>query len=166
MSALPLDGLRVVDSTDQRGELAGRLLGDLGAHVVRLEPPDGAPSRRLAPCRGEHSLFFAVRNTNKESATVDFASTEGRAGLRRLLSEADVWIDGGLAGVDLLRAMTADLGHLVVVSVSDFGLDGPYSGYAGTDPVLVALGGLLFRAGVPELPPVLPPGQMAYDVAG
>ena len=156
----------MVDSTDQRGELGARLLADLGAQVVRIEPPGGAPGRRLGPQHDGHSLSWAVRNLNKQSVTVDLAADDGEAGLVRLLEEADVWIDGGLVGADRLRRLVARLADLVVVSVSDFGLDGPYRDYVGTDPVLVALGGMLFRAGVPDLPPVLPPGQMAYDVAG
>ena len=163
---LPLEGLRVVDSTDQRGELGPRLLADLGAQVVKIEPPGGAPARRIGPRHEDHSLFWAVRNLNEDSVTVDLTAPDGEEGLRRLLSEADIWIDGGWAGVERLRRSAGELGQLVVVAVSDFGLDGPYRDYLGTDAVMVALSGMLFRAGVADLPPVVPPGQMAYDVAG
>src|SRR3954465_11440685 len=62
---LPLSGLRVVDCTVERGELASRLLGDLGADVVKVEPPGGSPARRSAPVRRGVSLAFALRNAGK-----------------------------------------------------------------------------------------------------
>src|SRR3990170_4084474 len=90
----PLAGIRVVDSSDERGELCGRLLADLGADVVRVEPPGGAPSRRLPPFGPDGtSLRFAVRNTNKRSVTLDL-DTDDQSRLDDLLSAADVWIAG------------------------------------------------------------------------
>jgi crotonobetainyl-CoA:carnitine CoA-transferase CaiB-like acyl-CoA transferase len=159
----PLAGTRVVDSSDERGELCGRLLADLGADVVRVEPPGGAPSRRLPPFAPDGtSLRFAVRNTNKRSVTLDLGTDKGRSGLDRLLSTADVWIESGTTG-----AAEAAQRHprLVVTSVTDFGLTGPYRDYVGTDDVLVGMGGLLFRSGTPDRPPLLPPGSLAYDAA-
>jgi crotonobetainyl-CoA:carnitine CoA-transferase CaiB-like acyl-CoA transferase len=159
----PLAGTRVVDASDEPGELCGRLLADLGADVVRVEPPGGAPSRRLPPFAPDGtSLRFAVRNTNKRSVTLDLGTDEGRSGLDRLLSTADVWIDSGTTG-----AVEAAERHprLVVTSVTDFGLTGPYRDYVGTDDVLVGMGGLLFRSGTPDRPPLLPPGSLAYDAA-
>ena len=170
MAPLPLDGVRVVDTADERAEMGGRILADLGAEVLRIEPPGGAPSRRLPPDADGNGLFFAVRNLGKSSATLDLASAAGRARFVELAREADVWIESSrpgrpLGGLDP-AAVAAECPDLVVVSVSDFGQTGPYRDYAGSDPVLVALSGMLFRAGVPELPPVLPPGSMAYDIAG
>jgi crotonobetainyl-CoA:carnitine CoA-transferase CaiB-like acyl-CoA transferase len=167
---LPLDGVRVVDTTDERGEMCGRILGDLGAQVVRVEAPGGAPSRRVPPWHGPHGLFFAVRNLNKSSVALDVTRPEDRAAWRALLAEADLWVESSPPGraaepMDPV-AVARDLPGLVVVSVTDFGHSGPYRDYVGSDPVLVALSGMLFRAGVPALPPVLPPGNLAYDVAG
>ncbi len=71
----PLAGLRVVDQADDRGALCGRLLADLGADVVRVEPPTGAPTRALGPFVGPHSLHHAVRNTGKTGCALD-VSTE------------------------------------------------------------------------------------------
>ena len=67
----PLTGLRVVDASDEKGELCGRLLADLGAEVIRVEPLEGALSRRLPPFTddGETSLYFAVRNAGKRGAS-------------------------------------------------------------------------------------------------
>jgi crotonobetainyl-CoA:carnitine CoA-transferase CaiB-like acyl-CoA transferase len=171
VSELPLAGLRVVDMAGDRAELCGRLLADMGADVVRVEPPDGAPSRRLPPFHQGHSLFFAVRNSNKRGAVLDVESSSGRERLLDLLRRADIWIEtsrpGRLATAGLDPAQVSrDLDHLVVTSITDFGQTGPYRDWDATDPVLVALGGELFRSGVVGKPPLLVPGAFAYDVAG
>ncbi|HZT65082.1 MAG TPA: CoA transferase [Acidimicrobiales bacterium] len=168
---LPLAGLRVVDLADEKAELAGRLLADLGADVVRVEPPEGARSRRLPPFHGEHSLYFAVRNANKRGITADLSAEAGRQRLLDLLSGADVLIETtrpgelGAHGLDPAE-LVQRFGRLVVVSATDFGQTGPYRDYVATDPVMVAISGMLFRSGIPELPPLMVPGSMAYDVAG
>lgn len=168
---LPLTGLRVVDMADEKGELAGRLLADLGADVIRVEPPDGARSRTLPPFHADQSLYFAVRNTNKRGIVLDLHDAGDREHLLGLLADADIWIEttrpGELAAVDLAPGdVSARFPDLVVASITDFGQTGPYRDHVATDPVMVAMSWMLFRAGVPELPPVLPPGAMAYDVVG
>jgi crotonobetainyl-CoA:carnitine CoA-transferase CaiB-like acyl-CoA transferase len=169
----PLAGLRVVDLADEKGELCGRLLADLGADVIRLEPREGAVSRTLPPFApgGETSLYFAVRNAGKRGAVVDLASEAGRARLHALLADADVLVEstrpGTLARLGLdARSLLARHPALVVTSITDFGQDGPYRDYQATNMVVVAMGGMLHRAGIPEKPPVLIPGALAYDVAG
>ena len=72
-SAAPLAGLRVVDMADEKGEMCGRFLADLGADVIRVEPPGGARSRRLPPFHGATSLSFAARNANKRGVMLDVA---------------------------------------------------------------------------------------------
>lgn len=168
---LPLAGLRVVDMTDDKAELCGRLLADLGADVVRLEPPEGAPSRRLPPFAAGRSAYFEVRNFNKRSAIADLSTDAGRSRLLDLLARADVWIEtskpGRLAalGLDPVE-VSSQLPHLVVASITDFGQSGPYRDYEATDDVIAAIGGELFRSGVVGRPPLLVPGSFAYDVAG
>lgn len=169
----PLAGMRVVDLADEKGELCGRLLADLGADVIRLEPPEGALSRGLPPFApgGEASLYFAVRNAGKRGAVVDLATDAGRARLHALLEDADVLVEstrpGTLARLGLEAAsLIGRHPGLVVTSITDFGQDGPYREYQGTNMVAVALGGMLHRAGIPAKPPVMIPGQLAYDVAG
>ena len=167
----PLEGLRVVDMADEKAELCGRLMADLGADVVRVEPPGGAVSRRLPPFAGRDSLYFEVRNANKLGAVIDLATGDGRESLMGLLAEADIWLEtsrpGELAAHGLDPAETASrFPQLVVVSVTDFGHTGPYRDFVATDAVLEAMAWMLFRAGVPELPPVLPPGAIAYDTVG
>jgi crotonobetainyl-CoA:carnitine CoA-transferase CaiB-like acyl-CoA transferase len=169
----PLAGLRVVDLADEKGELCGRLLADLGAEVIRVEPPEGALSRTLPPFapEGATSLYFAVRNAGKRGAVVDLQSEDGRERLHALLADADVLVEsaqpGSLErlGLDATSLLDRYPG-LIVTSITDFGQDGPYRDYQGTDMVGVAMGGMLHRAGIPEKPPVMIPGNLAYDVAG
>jgi len=169
----PLVGMRVVDMANENGEFCGRVLADLGAEVIRLEPPGGAPSRALPPFAndGETSLFFAVRNAGKRSAIVDLETEAGRARLHALLDDADLVVESTKPGTLARLGLDADSLRerhpgLIVTSISDFGQDGPYAGYEGTDMIGVAMGGMLHRAGIPEKPPVVIPGSLAYDIAG
>src|SRR5579863_4802710 len=162
----PLTGIRVIDSADENGELCGRLLADLGAEVIRVEPPGGAASRRFPPFHGDTSLYFAVRNLGKKSVTLDLNAAEGRRRLAGLLDTADVWIESHRAGDLNRREVLERHPSLIITSITPFGLTGPYRDYAATDAVLVAMSGLLFRSGVPGKPPLLPPGAMAYDIGG
>ena len=91
---------RVLDFTDVRGQIAGMMLGDLGADVVRVEPMGGSDARRVGPLLDEgvgteRSLSFAAYNRNKRSIELDFESDEGRAAILRLVEGADFVIDGG-----------------------------------------------------------------------
>ena len=171
MERLPLEGLRVVDTTDLRGELCGRLLADLGADVVRVEPPGGARSRRVEPLHEGQSLHFAVRNLNKSGIVLDLTSADDRARFVDLLDRADIWVESSrpdeLAALGLDPRQVAEAHpHLVVTSVTDFGWTGPYRDFRATNDVMVGLSWMLYKAGTTDLPPVLPPGQIAYDIAG
>ena len=165
---LPLSGLRVVDCTVDRGELASRLLGDLGADVVKVEPPGGSPARRTAPVRRGVSLAFAVRNAGKRGVVLDLA--DARADVERfheLLDHADVLVTSAAElapGLDA-RDLATRHPHLVVGALTPFGLDGPYADWAATDATLAASGGFAFKAGVPEDSPLLPPGHLVDDAA-
>lgn len=166
----PLHGVRVVEMADARGEMCGRMLADLGADVVKVEPPGGAGSRAEAPLHDGVSVAFSVRNAGKRSVVIDPASTGGHRQMLALLDAADIWIettrpgalpDVGLA-LDLVRARNP---ALVVVSITDFGQTGPYRDWVATDPVLLAMGGVLSRSGLPGREPLLPPGDMALALA-
>jgi crotonobetainyl-CoA:carnitine CoA-transferase CaiB-like acyl-CoA transferase len=156
---------------DEKAELGGRILADLGAEVLRVEPPGGSASRRMPPFHGATSLYFEVRNTNKNGLVLDLSDDGGRAALVDLLAGADIWIETsrpgqlGTVGLDP-RDLSARMPHLITVSVTDFGQTGPYRDYLASDAVMSALAWMLFRAGVPELPPVLPPGTLPYDMVG
>src|SRR6185436_1071191 len=123
------------------------------------------------PFHERTSLYYEVRNSNKRTLTLDLTSDSDRGRLRSLLADADVWIESArpdeLAELGLDPATVgADLPHLVIASITDFGLTGPYRDLEATDPVMMALSWMLFRSGEIEWPPVLPPGALAYDVVG
>ena len=168
----PLTGYRVVDLADEKGELAGRILADFGADVIRVEPPQGARSRSLPPfAPSGESLYFAYRNSNKLGHVLDLESEAGRAGLLDLLARADVLIEseapGRMASLGLAPKDLAErLPHLVVLSISDFGQTGPYRDWVATDSTLCAISGMQFKAGVADREPLFSPGAMVYDIAG
>src|ERR1700689_4910798 len=140
----PLAGIRVID---QGCGLCGRLLADLGAEVICVEPPGGAASRRVAPFHNDLSLYFTVRNLGKKSVTLDMDSADGRRRLETLLDNADVWIESNRA-LDLNRREILDRHpQLIITSITPFGLTGPYRDYHVTDAVLVAMSGFFFPSG-------------------
>ncbi|MCB0995139.1 MAG: CoA transferase [Acidimicrobiales bacterium] len=169
--ARPLSGMRVVDTTDEVGELCGRMLADLGAEVVRVEPPGGARSRRLPPYADDgSSLWFGFRNAGKRSVVIDLDSATGAERFDLLLAGSDVWLESSTPGTVTGTALDPDAvvaahPHLIVASMTPFGQTGPYAGYAATDDVLFALGGHLSMSGIPSKPPLLMPGSLASDAA-
>src|SRR5437660_1242081 len=133
----PLEGVRVIEMADGKGEMCGRALADLGADVVKIEPPGGCASRTQAPLHDGVSVAFALRNAGKQSVVVDLASAAGRERLLRLLDDADIWIEteqpGALAEVGLsAQSVRARNPRLVVVSITDFGQSGPYRDWVAT----------------------------------
>lgn len=163
----------MIDLAVDLGELCGRLLSDLGAEVVKAEPPAGSPSRRLPPLDGDHSLFFTMRNCGKLSAVVDLDAPDGPEKLHGLLASADVVIDSAepgaraAAGHQGLEAEAVAARHpdLVVVSITAYGRTGPYAGRDVCGSVIDATSGLCWKAGVPEREPLLPPGNFSGDIA-
>jgi len=171
MAERALEGLRVVDLCGELGELAGRLLADLGADVLRVEPPGGAPGRSLPPFHEGRSLHFAYRNANKRGLCLDLEDAAQRDRLLGLLERADVLIEsrepGHLAERGLAPGSLLDrYPSLLVLSISPFGQTGPYRDWLATDATLAAVGGMQFKAGIPAKAPLLPPGAIASDIAG
>jgi len=170
-----LDGLRVLDLTDQKGGLCGRLLADMGADVIKIEPPDGDPARRIGPFlddepHPDRSLFFWFYNLNKRSVTVDYRRAPGLELLLRMAGSADVIIESFKPGtLEELGAGWEKLHRLnpalIVCSITPFGQYGPYRDYAADDTVLTALSGMLYTCGYPNEPPVRPWGLQAYHCA-
>jgi crotonobetainyl-CoA:carnitine CoA-transferase CaiB-like acyl-CoA transferase len=165
-----LDGVVVVDMVGAKLELTGRLLADMGADVIRVEPPQGAVSRLRPPFADNGvSVFHAVRNTGKRSVTADLADSADREFLGQLLATADILIEddqealrrAGLGAQALLDRNP----RLVVLSVSDFGLTGPYASYTATDPVQLAVATQLSRSGIPGREPLLPPGRISHEAS-
>ena len=159
-----LSPYRVLDLTDERGLLCGQVLGDLGADVLRVEPPGGSPARRLGPFykdepHPERSLYWWAFNRNKRGVTLDVTRDEGRTLLLRLVERADFLIEsdppGAMAkrglGYDDLAAVNP---ALVYVSISPFGQDGPKAHYAASDLTVWAAAGPLALTGDHDRPPV------------
>jgi crotonobetainyl-CoA:carnitine CoA-transferase CaiB-like acyl-CoA transferase len=160
--------VRVLDVTDGLGELGARYLADLGADVIRVEPPGGGPSRSLGPSVDGVSLRYATHNANKRAIEVDLASAAGRQLFLELAGTADIIFEPGPAGLLAASGITAAglrARHpsAVVVSVSDFGSTGPYRDWQATEQVHLAMAGVLSRSGLPGLPPLLPPAQLATE---
>ena len=161
-----LSPYRVLDLTDERGLLCGKILGDLGADVVQVEPPGGSGARRVGPFFGddpapEKSLYWWAYSANKRGITLDIGHPDGRALLERLVSGTDFLIEsfdpGCLADAGLgYPHLSAINPRLVMVSITAFGQDGPYAGYRASDVTGMALGGFMHLTGDPDRAPLRP----------
>ncbi|MEL7298051.1 MAG: CaiB/BaiF CoA-transferase family protein [Pseudomonadota bacterium] len=162
----PLDGLKVVELSHMvMGPSIGLLLGDLGADVVKVEPPGGDKTRRL---RGSGAGYFAMYNRNKRSITVDVKSPEGLALVKKLTANADILIENFRSGtMDRLglsyETLSADNPRLIYCSARGF-LSGPYEQRTALDEVAQMMGGLAYMTGPPGRP--LRAGASVIDVAG
>jgi crotonobetainyl-CoA:carnitine CoA-transferase CaiB-like acyl-CoA transferase len=167
---LPLAGVRVVDLTDGVAAVTGRLLADLGADVVLVEPPEGVASRRAQPRHDGHGLRFATSHYNKRGVALDLSSAEQRATLLGLTDAADIVLESRPVGdLDMLGLLPGVMRQrnpgLVVVSITGFGQTGPYRGYRATEPVLLAMSSMLTRSGAPHREPLVPPGELSGQTA-
>ena len=160
-----LSPYRVLDLTDDRGELASMILGDLGANVIKVEPPEGSPSRRMEPTlkgapEPESSLQFFAFNRNKRGMTLDLSTEAGRAALLRLAEKADFVFEsagpGRMAslglGFDVFRKINP---RIVYVAISALGQDGPHADYAASDLTIAAMSGVMSVQGTPDRAPVM-----------
>ncbi len=146
-----LSSYRVLDLSDERGQLAGLMLSDLGAEVILIEPPDGSRSRQVGPFVAdknedpEASLWFWAYNRGKRSCALDLTDPEQKQQLLQLLATADVVIES--SGQKTMRELglsyddlSAQFPQLVYTSVSAFGSTGPKADWAATDLVITAAG--------------------------
>ncbi|MDF1602238.1 CoA transferase [Nocardioides sp. YIM 152315] len=176
---LTYSGLRVVELADElRGEIVGKLLADEGADVVKVEPSGGSIGRHIGPhAEGfEHdpnaSLYFWTYNTGKRSVVIEVDETSGRQRFDELVAAADVLItsDGpgrlGERGIDL-DAYLVRHPALIVLSVSPYGLTGPWADRRTSELVGLAAGGPLLSCGYDDhtIPPILPGGNQASQIA-
>jgi len=163
-----LGQLRVLDLGGAESDAVGRLFADLGADVLKIESPAGSPARHAPPAVAGVSIPFALHNANKRSAVLDPDSAADRDRLVELAGTADIVVDGGgrAAAYGTSCAALADrFGHLVALSVTDFGTSGPYASWQATDPVLYAMSTALSRTGPTTGTPVLPPLGVASATA-
>lgn len=157
-----LVGLRVVDlSTLLAGPQVAALLADLGADVVKVEPPAGDPLQHLGAQRGGRSLPYALANRGKRRVVVDPAAPEGLAELARLTGGADIVVTNQprrlLERWDCTpEAIAARNPSAVVVTVSCFGTNGPWADRPGNGSLAEAFAGLTYLTGEPDGPPMLP----------
>ena len=140
---------RVVDLSDELGALCTVMLAGLGAEIIRIEPPGGHATRAKPPLLADGtSLYWLQMNAGKRSVVLDLESEAGRADLRRLAVSADILVEsaapGLMASLDLgfadLRSIAP---RLIYTSITAFGQDGPKSGWAGSDLIGMAAGGLM-----------------------
>ncbi len=157
-----LSGMTVLDiSTLFSAPQISAMLGDLGADVIKVEPPGGDPLRAIGAKRQGHSLMWAMVNRNKRAITLDMRQPSGQEMLRQLATKVDVLVEN--MPMDTLRRwgctyeeLAARNPKLIVVSVSTYGRTGPYSDRTGAGTLAEAYGGLTFMTGDADGPPMLP----------
>ena len=159
-----LSPYRVIDLADHRGIFCAKVLGDLGADIIKVEPPGGDPARGIGPFlddrpEPEHSLFWLAHATNRRSVTLDIEREDGRVLLKRLIETAHFLVEsftpGYLDGLGLGYGALRELNSaLVYVSITPFGQTGPRAQAPATDLTGVALGGSMYMTGEPGLAPV------------
>jgi crotonobetainyl-CoA:carnitine CoA-transferase CaiB-like acyl-CoA transferase len=170
-----LSDVRVLDLAGQSGLYCTKLLADLGADVIKIEPPGGDPVRRLGPFyhddpHCEKSLYFYHFNTNKRSITLNIESEDGREILQRLIETADIMVEtfspGYLAEKGLgYEDLAKNNPRLIMVSITGFGQTGPYRDFESSDLIGLATCGLLYTIGFPEDPPTTLGASQAYHMA-
>jgi benzylsuccinate CoA-transferase BbsE subunit len=171
MADTALAGVRVVEFTDELGSYCGKLLADLGADVVKVEPPGGGFQRHNPPYFHDRegvdtSLDFWFHNTSKRSIMLDLDDSADRELAVRLASRAHIVLEdmqpGYLAGRGLgFAALSKENPSLVYASVTGFGQTGPHAGWAYSDIVGQATGGVMTLAGEPADPPNMIAGRQA-----
>ena len=174
-----LRDLMVVELGDEGTQMCGKLLADMGATVIKVEPSEGCRARHRGPYLDGHdgdpdaSLYFWANNTSKDSVRLDLDDPKGREAYLRLLEQADVVLEDqrvgylslwGLAYEQLRERFPA----LIHVSVTPFGSTGPFSTWKGSDIVLWAMGGAMSLIGYtdPTTPPLVPQGDLVAQLAG
>jgi len=180
-SGRALDGVRVLDFTDPKGQYMGRLLSTLGADVIKIEAPGGDSGRRIGPFAQDRpdpngSLFWWYNNVGKRSLAIDVARMDGAAIVRRLSTSAQVVLESFDPGV--MRTLGLDYASLcearggedlVMTSLTPFGQDGPRAGWAWSDAVGLALGGPMSSCGydtIPGSPPIRPTEHHSFQIGG
>lgn len=168
----PLEGIRILDLSTEPGLYCGKLLADIGADCIKVEPPGGDNARGLGPffhdeVGRETSLTYWYFNTNKRFVTCNIDEHDGQHLFRELVKSADVVLESFTPGhmesrgigYEQLKALKPDL---VYISISPFGLDGPHRDWKTADIVTLAMAGVLTLAGDPTDPPNRMFGNQAY----
>jgi len=154
-----LEGCRVLDLADLSGSVCGRILADLGAEVIKVEPPGGEADRLQPPFIGgvenaERSIPWLAANVNKRGVTLDLGSAAGRALFARLTATARVVVESSAPGRLNDLGLDAALADVIVVSITPYGQDGPFARVPASDLEVTAASGALWLAGEEGRPPV------------
>ena len=171
-----LNGLRALDLTDEKGFLCGKILGDLGVDVLKIEPHGGDPARYIGPFYGgvrnpEKSLYWFMYNSSKRGITLNIEETAGQRIFKKLLKTADFVIESfpigymdklGLGYVDLNKINS----RIIHTSITPFGQTGPYRDYKASDLIVMAMSGLMHVTGDSDRPPLRPGFDQAYALTG
>ncbi|MEE9515603.1 MAG: CoA transferase [Candidatus Adiutricales bacterium] len=159
-----LDGYRVLDLTEHGCLLGGKILGDMGADVIKIEPPGGSPTRNMGPFykdipHREKSLFWFALNTSKRGITLDIEQADGKALFKKLVETADIVLES--FPPPYMKSQSLSYAHLcrvkpdiIMTSITPFGQTGPYTNYKAADLTIWAMGGMLGLCGDNDRPPV------------
>ncbi|MGE0540670.1 MAG: CaiB/BaiF CoA transferase family protein [Dehalococcoidia bacterium] len=171
----PLSGLRVVELSEEKCAFAGKILADMGADVIKVEPLSGDNTRDYGPFADdipdrEHSLYFWHYNTNKRAVTLNLEQVEGQTIFRRLVASADVLLESephrrlAELGLDYEHLQPVNE-RLIMVSITPFGRSGPRSTEQATDLTILAGAGPVWSCGYDDqtLPPIRPGGNQGYQ---
>ena len=177
----PLAGLRILELADETGQFCGKLLGDLGADVVKIEPPGGERNRHVGPFldgipHPERSLSFWYYNTSKRGITLSLETAAGRRLFRRMAATSDVILEtfrpGFLASLGLdYDSLSLQNPRVIMCSLTPFGQTGPWRDYLSSDLLHMAAGGEMASSGydqadAPNAPPIAPGGGNAWHMGG
>jgi benzylsuccinate CoA-transferase BbsE subunit len=167
-----LKGFRLLDLTDEKGALCGKMFADLGAEVIKVEPPGGCSTRRIPPYLEdkpdpEHCLYSIAYHAGKKSVTANLASDEGRRLVADLAAQCDFLVEsfplGHLDSIGLgYDALAKKNPRLIYASITPFGDTGPGKDYAWADIITWAAGGMMYLMGEEGKPPL----QMSLPQAG
>ena len=170
-----LNSARVLDLTDEKGALCGRILADLGADVIKIEKPGGDKSRTIGPfynneADSSKSLFWFAYNLNKRSITLDIEKKDGQDLFRRLAAKANFiiesfpvnYLDSLALGYTAISEINP---RIVMTSITPFGQTGPYKEFKASDLVVMAMGGFMYITGNPDGPPLRVSVPQAYFLA-
>jgi crotonobetainyl-CoA:carnitine CoA-transferase CaiB-like acyl-CoA transferase len=159
-----LSSCRILDLTDEKGFLCGKILADLGADVIKIEKPGGDKARNLGPfyhdaSDPEKSLYWFAYNLNKRGITLNIEAREGRKIFTKLVKKADFVLEsldpGYLDNLGLNYLKLSKINpRIIMTSISPFGRNGPYKNYKASDIEVMAMGGMMYITGEPEQPPL------------
>jgi crotonobetainyl-CoA:carnitine CoA-transferase CaiB-like acyl-CoA transferase len=167
-----LKGFRLLDLTDEKGALCGKMFADLGAEVIKVEPPGGCSTRRIPPyledkADADHCLYSIAYHAGKKSVTANLATADGRALVADLAACSDFLVEshplGYLDSIGLgYDALAKRNPRLIYASVTPFGDTGPGKDYNWADIITWAAGGMMYLMGEEGKPPL----QMSLPQAG